>query len=193
MADALERRKLARAAARLNAASEHSAILPPLILMTDDDRLPEPLAAARALPKGSLVIVRSRERARRVQLLETILAIGDRIVLVANDPELAAQADGLHLPARRAHEAGHWRTHFPRWLITAAAHGPKMPDADAVLLSPIFPTASHPGEQTLSAIRASIIAAQSRVPVYALGGVTARNAALLHGFTGIAAIGALAV
>jgi thiamine-phosphate pyrophosphorylase len=189
----LERRKLARAAARLNAASKHNAILPPLILMTDDDRLPDPPASVRALPKGSLVIVRAREAARRVQLLDAIHAIGDRIVLVADDPELAAQADGLHLPARRAHEAAHWRTHFPRWLITAAAHGAKMPDADAVLLSPIFPTASHPGGQTLSAVRANIIAAQSRVPVYALGGITARNAGLLHGFTGIAAIGALAV
>ena len=161
--------------------------------MTDDDRLPDPLGAVRALPKGSLVIVRARERAHRLQLLTAILAIGDRIVLVADDPELAAQADGMHLPERRAHETGHWRTHYPRWLITAAAHGAKMPDADAVLLSPVFPTASHPGSSALSPVRANIIAAQSQVPVYALGGVTARNARLLHGFTGIAAIGALSV
>jgi thiamine monophosphate synthase len=32
-----------------------------------------------------------------------------------------------------------------------------------------------------------------RIPVYALGGVTSRNARLLHGFSGIAAIGALSV
>jgi len=122
-----------------------------------------------------------------------IWAIGDRIVLVADDPALAAEADGLHLPERRAHEAVHWRTRFPRWLVTAATHGTKMPDAHAVLLSPVFLTASHPGGRALSPVHANIIAAQSRVPVYALGGVNARNARLLHGFIGIAAISALSV
>jgi thiamine-phosphate pyrophosphorylase len=161
--------------------------------MTDDDRLPDPLGAARALPKGSLVIVRSRQAARRAELLKLIRSIGDRIVLIADDPALAAQADGLHLPERRAHEAAHWRARFPRWMITAAAHGPRMPDADAVFLSPVFPTASHPDSHALSPVRANMIAAQSRVPVYALGGVSAHNARLLHGFTGIAAIGALSV
>jgi thiamine-phosphate pyrophosphorylase len=164
-----------------------------MILMTDDDRLPDPLAAVRALPRGSAVIVRARQPERRAQLLGAIRAIGDRIVLVADDPSLAAEADGLHLPERRAYEAAHWRARFPRWVVTAAAHGPRLPDADAVLLSPVFATASHPGAHTLSAVRANIIAAQSCVPVYAMGGVTARNARLLHGFTGIAAIGALSV
>jgi thiamine-phosphate pyrophosphorylase len=189
----LERRKLASAAARLNAASNYSGILPPLILMTDDDRLADPLGAARALPKGSLVIVRSRQAETRLHLLTAIRAIGDCIVLVADDPDLAAQADGLHLPERRAHEVAHWRARHPRWMITAAAHSEKLQDADAVLLSPVFPTASHPGGAALTAVRANMIAAQSQVPVYALGGVTARNARLLHGFTGIAAIGALSV
>lgn len=161
--------------------------------MTDDDRLADPLAAARALPKGSMVIVRSRDAGRRAALLKAIGAIGDRVILVADDPALACRADGLHLPRRRAGEAAHWRARFPRWMITASAHGAPMPDVDAALLSPVFPTASHPGGPALSPVRANMIAAQSRVPVYALGGVTAHNARLLRGFVGIAAIGALSV
>jgi thiamine monophosphate synthase len=38
-----------------------------------------------------------------------------------------------------------------------------------------------------------MMARNTRIPTFALGGVTARNAALLSGFSGIAAIGALAV
>ncbi|MDE1938775.1 MAG: hypothetical protein KGI68_07130, partial [Alphaproteobacteria bacterium] len=63
MSDSLTRRKLARAAARLAVQARHA--LPPLVLFTDDDRLPEPVAAACALPRGSMVVVRSRDAARR--------------------------------------------------------------------------------------------------------------------------------
>jgi len=43
----------------------------------------------------------------------------------------------------------------------------------------------------LGAVRANMIARQVRIPVYALGGIDARNAVRLSGFAGIAAIGAL--
>ena len=42
-------------------------------------------------------------------------------------------------------------------------------------------------------MRANLIARAARMPVYALGGIEPRNAALLSGFAGIAAIGALDV
>ncbi|HEY0300659.1 MAG TPA: thiamine phosphate synthase, partial [Rhizomicrobium sp.] len=104
-------------------------------------------------------------------------------------------ADGLHLPERRAREAAQWRARFPRWIITAAAHGPARGNVhlDALFLSPVFATASHPGRAALTAVKANAIAQASRTPVYALGGVEAGNARLLRGFVGIAAIGALAV
>ncbi len=168
-------------------------LLPPLVLFTDDERLLDPVAAARALPKGSLVVIRARDATRRAALLNAMPK--DLFVVVAGDPVLAAKADGLHLPQSRAHEAAHWRARHPRWLITAARHGAHAPPPhlDAVFLSAVFPTRSHPGRQALTAIRANAIAQASCVPVYALGGIDARNAALLHGFAGIAAIGALAV
>lgn len=180
MSDSLARARLARAARRL-------------VLMTDDARLPDPVAAARLLPKGSIVVLRSRER------LETLARALLRLpvaVLIAGDPELAARlgAQGFHLPEIRAREAAHWRARFPDMFITASAHSLRALSrrhVDAMFLSPVFPTASHPGRTALTAARANLIARQVCVPVYALGGIDARNAPLLHGFAGIAAIAAL--
>jgi len=64
---------------------------------------------------------------------------------------------------------------------------------DALLLSPIFPTRSHLQAVALTPVRANRMAQALSVPVYALGGVTSRNARLLQGFSGIAGIGALSV
>jgi thiamine-phosphate pyrophosphorylase len=199
---ALARRKLASSAAHLNARSPYAGRLPSLVLMTDDDRLPDPIAAARALPPGATVVVRSRDAARRMLLAREIMVIARTralIVLIANDPRLAAQcgADGLHLSQAQAHLAAHWRALRPRWFISVAVHDMRAAamckSADALFLSPIFPTLSHPQALALTPVRANRMAHALRVPVYALGGVTARNARLLHGFAGIAAIGALSV
>ena len=173
-----------------------------LTLMTDDERLPDPLAAARALPRGSLVIVRSRDVKRRALLamaLRPLAKVRGLVLLIADDPILARAigANGLHLPERRAREALHWRARNPRWLITASAHSSRAllqaGNADAVLLSPVFPTQSHQKTKPLSPVRARLMARAMKIPVFALGGVTAGNAVLLSGFSGIAAIGASAV
>ena len=94
----------------------------------------------------------------------------------------------------RAKEAAHWRAVRPDWVITVAAHSARAlhaPLADAALLSPVFYTRSHPGARFLTPARARLIARASLVPVLALGGVNDRNAALLAGFSGIAAIDGL--
>lgn len=64
--------------------------------------------------------------------------------------------------------------------------------ADAILLSPVFPTRSHPGAPVLGAVRFLLLARRSPLPVIALGGMTAARAAQLpvHGW---AAIDGLAV
>jgi thiamine-phosphate pyrophosphorylase len=120
------------------------------------------------------------------------------IVLVAGDGALAAAsgADGVHLGEARLGEAAHWRARR-RFLVTASVHSlaglAKANLAEAVFLSPVFPTRSHPGRAALTAVRANAIARGARLPVYALGGIDAANAGRLSGFTGIAAIGALDV
>jgi thiamine-phosphate pyrophosphorylase len=189
--DKLARAQLARAATRFRADG-----LPCLVLMTDDDRLPDPLAAAKALPRGSLVIVRARDGAGRARLAAALRKIHGLRLLIANDGALAAKigADGIHLSEAHAREATHWRTRHPRWLITAAAHSLRATavQADAVLLSPMLATASHESAKAL-AIRGRLIARQSPVPVYALGGVDAVTVRRLKGanFAGLAAISAL--
>ena len=102
-------------------------------------------------------------------------------VLIADDPALAARADGLHLPEAKAQTAAHWRALHPGWLITVASHGRvAVPDAaDAVLLSAVFATGSHRDRATLGPLKAAFIAQRLRKPVYALGGIDARNAARL--------------
>jgi thiamine-phosphate pyrophosphorylase len=173
-----------------------------LILMTDDLRLPDPEAAARALPPGSLVIVRAQGAARRAELAAQMRSLAwahGLILLIADDPVLARTigANGLHLPEIRAAQAAHWRAKNPGWLITASAHSLgavlRARHADAVLLSPVFATDSHKDARALSAARARLIARSVATPVFALGGITADNAVLLSGFAGIAAIGALSL
>jgi len=203
MASALNREKLARAARALNAACSRRD-LPALILMTDQTRVPDPAAAARALPRGSAVILRHTEAKARAALARALIEIAHArglILLVAADAPLAAEigAHGLHLPEARAREAAHWRALKPSWTITAAAHSARalsaarIAGADAALLAPVFATSSHPDREPLGLLRARLIAARAGLPVYALGGINAETVArLAHaGFAGIAAIEAL--
>ncbi|MBD0272951.1 MAG: thiamine phosphate synthase, partial [Acetobacteraceae bacterium] len=90
----------------------------------------------------------------------------------------------------------------PGPLLTAAAHGRaglargRRLDADAVLLSPVFPTASHPGAPALGPWRWAALARRAgRRPVVALGGLDALTARRLPRAlaAGLASIGALAV
>jgi thiamine-phosphate pyrophosphorylase len=167
----------------------------PLVLMTDD-RMCDWVRAARALPRGSVVVVRGRDAMQRRALAEELQGLA--LLLIADDPALAAEigAAGLHLPEVRMREAGHWRARFPNWIITSSAHSLRALMAasmlDAVFLSPVFATASHKQARPLTPVRAAFIAAHAPVPVYALGGINPRNAGLLApSFSGIAAIGSL--
>ena len=167
----------------------------PLVLMTDDRKV-DWAKAVRALPHGSLVVVRAREAKKRRALAQTLQGLAP--LLIADDPSLAAQmgAAGLHLPEIRMKQAAHWRARFPHWIITSSAHSLRAlmgaHGLDAVFLSPVFPTASHKGAPALTPVRAAYIAARAPVPVYALGGITPRNAGLLApAFSGIAAISSL--
>lgn len=199
MAD--DAKTLARLAARLNTGA-----LPRLVLMTDDARLPDPCGAAARLPRGSLVVLRTASRARRLGLAAALARIARArglYLAIADDPALAAAmgADGMHFPEAKLDKLAHWRARRPRLLFTAAAHSLRAAlkaaacGADAIFVSPIFATASHPGRETLGPLRLRALARQLRVPVYALGGIDARSARRLAGarLAGFAAIGALDV
>ena len=204
MADNLARAQLARLARSF--AIQSRGRLPALVLFTDDERLADPLPSIRALPRGSMVVLRHNTSAKRRVLAEAISAIActRRLVwIIADDPYLAADkgAHGVHLPEAKVALAAHWRAKHPRWLITCSAHSlaacarASRAGAHAIFLAPVFATHSHPGRNSLGPLRVRLIASQVPVPVYALGGVDARSARRLAGarVAGLAAIGALAV
>jgi thiamine-phosphate pyrophosphorylase len=168
--------------------------LPPAILMTDGARLPDPEPWVAGLPRGAAVILRDYQAANRLSSARHVVAVCHRRqvrVLIAGDARLAVAsgADGLHLPEAMARRARRfWRRwRRPGWLVTAAAHSPRAlrravdAGADAVLLSPVFATISHPLSPPLGPLRFAALVAASPLPVYALGGITRETLARLSG------------
>ncbi|MDO9710862.1 thiamine phosphate synthase [Paracraurococcus lichenis] len=176
--------------------------LPRLWLLGDPVRLPDPRTAAARLPRGAAVLARGLAPAVTAGL--AALARRRRLVLlVAGDGRGALRhGAGLHLPERRG-SAGLLpfllARRRRRLLLTAAAHGraglarARRLGVDAVLLSPVFPTASHPGAPALGPFRWMALVRRAGRPVVALGGLDGAGAARLPRRTaGFAAIGALA-
>lgn len=189
---------LANLARRLN-----SGRLPSAILVTDEARLPDPMPLVRRLPPGTGVVFRHygdphrRELARRLAVAARSRRL---LLLVAADWRLAAWvgAAGVHLPEPMA-RAGRlapllgWARRHGR-LVTVAAHSraalaaARRIGVDGALLSPVFPTRSHPGGGAIGAVRFRLWARRAGLPVVALGGVTRRRLPLLAGAGGIAAL-----
>lgn len=182
---------------------------PRLFLMTDDSRLADPRAAIARLPAGAGVVLRHYGAADRKALAQAIarLCRCRRLVLLVagTDWRLAAAigATGLHWPEGIARAglgaaALGWRRRRRRWL-TCAAHSraalarARALGADAAMVSPVFPTASHPGAPGIGPLRLRLWAGQAGLPVVALGGITASSWKRLghRAAWGAAAIGGL--
>jgi thiamine-phosphate pyrophosphorylase len=200
---------LAEAALRLKGArgAGRAATVPACILIAERARLPDPEPAIGRLPRGSAVILRdygALDRAAHAARLVRLCRSRRLRLLVAGDGRLAVAVGGhgLHLPERAACSGDRrWRLwRKPGWLVTAAAHSPRAAalarraGVDALLLSPVFATASHPGAVPLGPLRFAAWARAARLPVYALGGITALTTRRLAGggAAGIAAIGGFA-
>ncbi len=147
--------------------------------------------AIRRLPRGSGVIFRHYHldpaaRAARFAALRKLGRTRGLVLVLAGSAALAKRwgADGAYGDAttlgRRTGGLRLATAHGPRELRRAAG-------ADAVLLSPVHATRSHPGGRVLGPLRFQLLARLSRRPVIALGGMTARRAARLqcHGFAAI--------
>lgn len=160
--------------------------LPDLWLVSDervDAHLPRALAR---LPQGSGLVFRHYglmpgNRHDRFRVLARIARrYGHRIVL-SGTPRQARRwrADGAYGgPERLAAGPAALRlvtVHSLRELTRA-----NLGRADLVLLSPVFPTRSHPGAPALGPIRFRLLAARSLAPVVALGGMNARRARVLR-------------
>ncbi|TCS12927.1 thiamine-phosphate pyrophosphorylase [Caulobacter sp. BK020] len=195
---------LSRTAARLRPWLVRGKPLPNLLFFTDPARTPDPERAAERLPAGAAVVFRAfgaPDAAIQGRRLREITRRRGLPLLVGADPvlALAVEADGLHLPERLASALPDLRESHPDWLITVAAHGldaartGAAAGADAVIVSPIFPSRSSSAGAPLGLEGLKWIVETVEGPVYALGGVRAGTVAGLLdiGIVGIAAVEAL--
>ena len=180
----------------------HRKKLPMIWLMTDE-RVGEPalLAAIARLPRGKAGIIFRHYRtiaSERRTLFHRIarIARSRRLVLMLGGTAMQAQAwraDGWH--GRDGRRGGkrllHSRPVHDRREMVEAAHS----GADLILLSPLFPTRSHPGSSILGRAGFAALAQLAPMPVIALGGVRAAHRGMLAGIgaSGWAAIDGLSV
>lgn len=154
--------------------------LPQIWLLSDARNDAALERALRRLPRGSGFIFRhyhlpaAQRRARFIALARLARSRG-HVVILAGSKQLARQwrADGSYGPPA----AGHIRSGQLRLVTAHSLRELRQCGAgDAVLLSPVFPTRTHPGARVLGPGRFRLLAARSPLPVIALGGMTHRRA-----------------
>lgn len=164
--------------------------LPRRLALTDQHRGGSPFEQLEHLHANDALILRhynlpDQERSDLARALRKTSHTRGVRLLIAGSQKLAAQvkADGLHLPTWLLKRGYDWRTRTkPDWIITAAAHNQAELVAatqcgvDAALLSPVFATGSHPGAKPLGVVKFSALTRQTRLPIYALGGITQTSA-----------------
>ena len=166
----------------------------PRVVLISDARNDALLARALArLPRGSALVFRhyhlaAKARRRRFEDLRRLARRRGVAVIWAGSASEARRtgADGAYAsPERLGARRGGLRlatVHGLRELRRATTAG-----ADAVLLSPVFATRSHPGGAVLGPVRFLLLARRAQAPVIALGGLNARRARALpvHGWAAI--------
>jgi thiamine-phosphate pyrophosphorylase len=178
--------------------------MPSLFFLTDPQRTPDPMRTMAQLPAGAAVIYRAfgaKDAEAQGRALRQLARARRLVFLVGADAGLAARlgADGVHLPERLMHLAPRLRQAHPKWLITAAAHGPRAIAAagrlrlNAALVSAVFTSESPSAGAPLGALRFARLNRTARLPIIALGGINARTAPRLvdAGAAGLAAVGGL--
>ena len=197
--------RLQRAAWAVRRAAPRPCALPfALALMTDEAAHPDLVSATERLPRGAplLLVLRHyrtppQERAQLAAAACAVARARGHWLVVAGGGLGGGLSDGAHNAEGRGTT---WQGVRARGLITASVHDLRQAAArralrpDLALVSPVFPTRSHPGAPALGPARAAALAGRLPLPAFALGGVDARSARRLLGtpFQGLAALGAWA-
>ena len=158
----------------------------------------------RRLPRGAGVVYRAFGDPAAVAKGRRLVRAARRrglLILAGADSGLAARigADGVHLPERSAVRALGVKRGRPTWIVTAAAHSgaaivrARRSGADAVFVSPVFPSASPSAGRPLGHLRFAALTVRAGLPVLALGGINQHTVRLLKGSgaSGVAAVEAL--
>lgn len=194
-------------ARRLNRRHARCGNFPPLLLMTDAKRLPDPHRIIPRLPQGSAIIVRHFSRIEKWKIICNIknLCRKHKVkIYVSDDQKLAIseRLDGLHLSEKQLRNiaaCGQVIKPYPGFQITAACHSitalrmAEKARIDAVLISPAFTTQSHPNIRTKGVIGLQMLATSTSLKCYGLGGLQTKTARhLIHtelcGFAGISGL-----
>ena len=164
--------------------------VPPLLFFTDPERTPRPWDVAARMPPGSGVVYRGFGRPEALDEARRLRAVTQQngmALLIGEQADLAdaVGADGVHLPERALGGASSLAARRPAWILTGAVHSVAAAwaarDLDAVILSPIFPAGGASAPRPALGLDALGTAASGTVPVFALGGISARTAGRLAG------------
>lgn len=149
------------------------------------------------LPRGAAVVARGLAPELLPAVARLARARGLRLLIGGDARAALRYGAGLHLPERGALGLlAFLRARRPDALLSAACHGRRgiargrALGVDALLISPIFATRSHPGARGLGVHAWAWLARCAGRPAVALGGVDARSARRVPPrAAGLAAIG----
>jgi thiamine-phosphate pyrophosphorylase len=141
------------------------------------------------------------ERSQAARGLRSLCDLHDVPFLVNDDPELARRfrADGVHVGRDDPSPQTARLLLGPRAIVGVTVYGKVEEEtaaadvADYLAVGPFFPSPSKPEESVLPLSILDGIVKRARVPVFAIGGITAQNAGLFrtHGAAGVAVISAI--
>ena len=166
--------------------------LPRIIIVFNEKEFNKNFFLKLKIPNGAAILLRSYKIKGRKKIAKQLLKfckIKKLKLLISEDIKLARDinADGVHFPTYMV------KKDIINWslinkikikknlIITTAIHNSKelenaqLFDFDAGLLSPVFPSKSHPNVKSLGIRKFSKLVDKSDLPIYALGGINAKN------------------
>lgn len=157
--------------------------IPRLWLLTDQRTEAGLKAAIRRLPRGSAIVFRhyhlhGTARQAAFRDVQRLARHHEHRLILSGPLPLARrwQADGVYAAPDRLGRP------CPGLIRIATVHNmhelrqARLAGADAVMISPVFTTRSHPGGRTLGPLKLAALARHCAAPVIALGGMTHQRA-----------------
>ena len=169
--------------------------IPRVWLMTDARLGAEIAAIVARLPPRSAVVIRpyalaGTGRAALMRAIRRVASAKRHLLLMAGDSPIKG-THGRHAGRAKRRTTGRPPFSMPVHTARDARQACRI-GVRAAVISPVWPTASHPGAAQLGLRRFAQLARQCRCPAIALGGMTETRfrQARAHGAHGWAAIGA---
>ncbi len=165
--------------------------LPKLFFFTDRTRFSDIFAVIKSFPNSASIAIIIREydlsRNERREFANRIIKIAREkslLVLIGKDLKMALElgADGVHFSDHdklwKKYSAFKTKKNF---IFTCSIHNLKSlkkaynSGFDALFYSPVFSTKTHSNQKPIGVMSLAKIALKSKIPLYALGGITLGN------------------